>query len=73
MLGIAVMYLISLGISYSLQRFFTPSAFIAGDIAKHIVPLPRVSSATTKFVSKGFSPRSAHSTEAKKDFISTQK
>ena len=35
------------------ERFFTPNDFILGDIARVIAPFPRVSSATTRFVSNG--------------------
>ena len=52
------------GISLILQRFFTPKDFILGDIARHKAFVPLLSSATTRQVSKGLRPRSAHSTEA---------
>lgn len=52
------------GISNTRQRFLTPRTFIAGVMARHIVPGPRSGSATTRFSRKGSSPRSAHSTLA---------
>ena len=73
MRGKATSYLMSCGISNSRQRFFTPRLFIFGEIAKQIPPPPLLASATTRLVSKGFSPLSAHSTDAKKHFMSMQK
>ena len=63
-LGKAVIYFTFLGISKSLHLFFIPKFFIAGLIAKHIPPLPREGSATTRLVLNGSNPLSAHSTEA---------
>ena len=62
--GGATSYFTLEGISDILHRFFIPIAFNWGVIAKHSAFLPRVKSATTKFVSNGFKPLSAHSTEA---------
>ena len=64
------MYSIPFGISYTLHRLRTPSFFIPGEAARHIVLSPRDGSATISFASKGSSPRSTHSTEAKNDFKS---
>lgn len=52
----AVMYSISGGISWIRHRFFAPSFFMAGVIARQMVDFDRVGSATTRFVVKGFSP-----------------
>jgi len=41
-----------------------PCALRAGETARQIVLLVRLSSATTRCVVSGFSPRSIHSTEA---------
>ena len=41
-----------------------------GETARQMVFSVRLASATTKWVFKGSSPRSTHSTEAKKDFRS---
>ena len=58
------MYSTPSGISNNLHLFLMPNAFNAGDIAKHIAPLPRDGSATTKLVVNGSNPLSTHSTEA---------
>lgn len=42
----------------------SPYFFYDGETARHIVLLERELSATTKFVVRGFKPRSTHSTEA---------
>ena len=42
----------------------TPKDFSAGETARHMVLLVRLSSATTRLVVSGFRPRSTHSTEA---------
>ena len=46
------------------HRFFTPSFFIAGVIARQIVDCDLVGSATTRFVLNGSRPLSTHSTDA---------
>ena len=43
-----------------------------GVTARHIVFSVREESATTRFVVSGSSPRSTHSTDAKKDFRSME-
>ena len=63
-LGMAISYLMCLGISKILPRLFIPSFLIAGVAAKVIAPGPLVGSATTKFTLNGSSPLSTHSTEA---------
>ena len=40
----------------------TPCALRGGETARQIVPVERLSSATTRFVSSGSRPRSTHST-----------
>ena len=64
MRGFAIMYFILDGISNNLHLFFIPSIFIFGDIARHIVPFPLLSSATTRFVVNGSRFLSTHSTDA---------
>ena len=63
-------YLILVGTSYNLHLFFTPSFLSAGDTAKHIVLFVLVGSATISLVFIASKPLSAHSTDAKNDFIS---
>lgn len=63
-LGVAIVYSMAPGISNTRQRFLTPRAFMAGVMARHIVPGPRSGSATTRFSRNGSSPLSAHSTLA---------
>ena len=71
-LGLAAMYFMCSGISKTRQRFFTPKAFIAGEMARVMAPLPREISQTARLALNGSSPRSTHSTEAKKLFRSMQ-
>lgn len=63
-LGGAMRYFMWDGISKTLQRFLTPSAFIDGETARHMVLSLLSGSATTRFVVMGSRPRSTHSTEA---------
>ena len=72
MRGDAVTIQVPRGISYIRQRFRMPCSFNAGVIAKQTVPRPRSGSATTNPPENALSPRSAHSTEAKKLFKSMQ-
>ena len=71
--GGAIIFSIFFGISNNLHLFLIPNFFNAGDTAKHIVLSVLVSSATTRFVVIGSKFLSAHSTDAKKDFISITK
>ena len=64
MRGGAIIYFISGGISKTRHLFFIPSIFILGLTAKQMVPFPLLGSATTKFVAKGSTFLSTHSTEA---------
>ena len=56
-----------------LLGMFPTAVFAAGETAKQIVLSVLLSSATTRFVVIGSNPLSAHSTEAKKDFMSITK
>ena len=59
-----MIYSIFLGISKIRPLLLTPNFLIAGVAARVMAPPPLVGSATTKFILKGSSPLSAHSTEA---------
>ena len=56
------------GISKIRHRLAIPLSLRAGETARQIAPFPLAASDTTRLVSKGSSPLSTHSTEAKKAF-----